>query len=92
MKELILVICGTLFSVYRFFMILSILSSWIPALYNSKFMTYVHMVVRPYFNWFRFIPPIGMIDFSPIVAFLVYGFIERYALRGIETLLRVAGL
>jgi YggT family protein len=39
----------------------------------------------------KFIPPLGMIDFSPIVAILAYSFIGRFALAGLHQLLVMAG-
>lgn len=38
----------------------------------------IDRLVRPYVGLFqRFIPPLGGIDFSPIVALVVLNFIER---------------
>ncbi|MBE3593493.1 MAG: YggT family protein [Candidatus Carbobacillus altaicus] len=75
--------------IYLVLMIIYILSSWIPPLYHSRLMQYVASIVEPYLGIFRrFIPPIGMIDFSPIIAFLVYNYIVAPAfLAGLSTLL-----
>ncbi|MDY0324335.1 MAG: YggT family protein [Candidatus Carbobacillus sp.] len=75
--------------IYLVFMILYILSSWIPPLYNSRLVQFIASLVEPYLGIFRrFIPPIGMLDFSPIVAFLVYNYIVAPAfLAGLSTLL-----
>ena len=89
MDAMILYGAYLVFQIFRYCMIISVISSWIPPLYNSKFMSYIHAIVRPYFNWFRFIPPIGIIDVSPIVAFFVYSFVVRYALRGLAFILGV---
>ncbi|CDR34431.1 YggT family protein [Criblamydia sequanensis] len=65
---------------FRFYMIMifaRIISSWIPELYESKLMQFVAFYVDPYLNFFkRFIPPLGMIDLSPIAALFCLSFIE----------------
>lgn len=54
-----------------------ILSSWIPEFQNSKILQFISFYTDPYLNLFRrFIPPIGMIDISPIVAILCLGVIK----------------
>lgn len=66
-----------LFLVYVIMLFIRILSSWVPELQGKKFMQFVAYCTDPYLNVFRrFIPPLGMIDFSPIVAFLALGFFE----------------
>lgn len=63
----------TLFEIYSYMMIAWIIMSWIPELRNSKFGYWLGRLTEPYFSIFRrFIPPLGMIDISPIVAFFVY--------------------
>ena len=40
-------------------------------------MQFIAFYTDPYLNFFRkFLPPMGMIDFSPMVAFLSLGVIE----------------
>lgn len=69
---------GTAFLVYRFMLIGYILMSWIPALQESAVGRFLEAVCEPYLGFFRkFIPPIGMIDISPIVGLFVLTFIER---------------
>ena len=42
----------------------------------------IDTLVSPYINLFRrFIPPFGGLDFSPIVAIIVLGFIQRLIMR-----------
>jgi YggT family protein len=66
------------FWVYLIMLFVRILSSWIPELQGTKILQFVSFYTDPYLNIFRrFIPPIGMIDISPIVAFLCLGFIEH---------------
>lgn len=66
-----------IFQVYILMLFARILGSWIPELNDSRFMRFVAFYVDPYLNLFRrIIPPLGMIDISPIFAFLALGFIE----------------
>lgn len=71
-------IVQTAFLVYRFMLIGYILMSWIPALQDSAVGRFLETVCEPYLGFFRkFIPPIGMIDISPIVGLFVLVFIEQ---------------
>lgn len=71
-------IVQTVFVVYRFMLIGYILMSWVPALQESAVGRFLETVCEPYLGFFRkFIPPIGMIDISPIVGLFVLVFIER---------------
>jgi len=54
-----------------------ILSSWLPELQQYTVMKYIMAYTDPYLEIFRrIIPPLGMIDFSPIVALFALQFIE----------------
>lgn len=66
------------FLIYRYMLIGYILMSWVPALQDSAVGRFLERVCEPYLGFFRkFIPPIGMIDISPIVGLFVLYFIER---------------
>ena len=66
------------FNVYSFMLIAYILMSWVPAAQNSAIGRMLEKVCEPYLGIFReFIPPIGMIDISPIVAIFLLNFIQR---------------
>ncbi|QDQ01627.1 YggT family protein [Lysinibacillus fusiformis] len=66
------------FQVYSFMLIAYILMSWIPAAQNSAIGRMLAKVCEPYLGIFRkFIPPIGMIDISPIVAIFLLNFIQN---------------
>lgn len=70
-------IVDLLFWVYFIMLMIRILGSWIPELMGTRFMLFISFYTDPYLNLFRrFIPPIGMLDISPIVAFLILGFLE----------------
>lgn len=77
-------IIGMAFQIYFFLIIIYVLMSWIPGLRDSSFGALVEKVVEPYLGIFRsIIPPLGMIDFSPIVALLALELIRS----GVYTIL-----
>ncbi len=58
--------------IYSFFIIGYILMSWFPNARESSIGQFVGRIVEPYLEPFRkFVPPLGMIDLSPIVAIIV---------------------
>ena len=66
------------FTIYTFMLIAYILLSWIPAAQDSAVGRFLAAVCEPYLGFFRkFIPPIGMIDISPIVALFALRFIQQ---------------
>lgn len=93
MGEIIYAFVTTGLQVYSFMMLYSVVSSWVPALKENPVGRIVETAVEPYFNIFRrFIPPIGMIDISPIFAFLVFRFARDYLLQGLAIVLNLLGL
>jgi len=73
-------ILDTIFTIYQFMIFGYILMSWIPSLQQSAFGEFLGKLVEPYLSIFRkIIPPIGMIDISPIIAL----FALRYILLGL---------
>lgn len=74
---LLLYIIDKLFLIFTIMLFVRILGSWVPEFQRSKWMQFVGFYTDPYLNFFRrFIPPLGMMDFSPIVAFLCLGFLQ----------------
>lgn len=66
------------FQVYTLMLFLRILASWLPELYEYSVVRYLFRYTDPYLNLFRqIIPPLGIIDFSPIIAFLCLNFLEK---------------
>ena len=62
---------GWIFYIYQIVLFIYILMSWVPQAKDSPIGMLIEKIVEPYLSIFRrFIPPIGMIDFSPIVAFI----------------------
>lgn len=63
-------IVDLLFQVYLLMLFVRILSSWVPQLMEYKFMQFIAFYTDPYLNLFRrIIPPLGVLDISPIFAF-----------------------
>ena len=63
----------TFLSIYSILLLIRILLTWFPNVdwYSQPFAT-LSQLTDPYLNLFRsIIPPLGGIDFSPILAFLV---------------------
>ena len=57
---------------YETMMLIYIIMSWVPESRQTQLGRVLASFVEPYLSLFRkIIPPIGMIDFSPIVAFIV---------------------
>lgn len=70
-------IVSTIFTIYRFVLIIYIIASWLPQVFESPVGQLLARLSEPYLSIFRrFIPPIGMLDISPIVAFFALSFIE----------------
>ncbi|WP_026689981.1 YggT family protein [Alteribacter aurantiacus] len=69
---------ATLMMFYSFLVFIYIFMSWVPNLKESSFGQMVGRLVEPYLTPFRnIIPPLGMIDISPIVALLVLNFARQ---------------
>ncbi|ABB15770.1 MULTISPECIES: YggT family protein [Carboxydothermus] len=60
------------FNIYGWLIIIRVLLTWIPVNTYHPVVNFITSLTDPYLNLFRrLIPPVGMIDFSPIVAFFV---------------------
>ncbi|GAB4226557.1 MAG: YggT family protein [Chlamydiales bacterium] len=74
---MIIDLIDTIFMVYMIMLFIRILGSWFPEFQGHTFMRFIAYYTDPYLNLFRrIIPPLGMIDFSPIIAFFALHFIE----------------
>lgn len=78
MFSVIYPIVTTLFTLFYYLMLAYILMSWFPNARESSIGQIIGKLVDPYLAIFRrFIPPIGgMLDISPIVAFIALRFIQ----------------
>ncbi|MBB64388.1 MAG: YggT family protein [Waddliaceae bacterium] len=69
------------FLIYTLMLFVRILSSWIPELHELELMAWVCGATDPYLDLFRrIIPPIGMMDISPLFAFIALHFVEKIIL------------
>lgn len=85
LRDIIIII----FQIYSWLIIAYILMSWLPQLKESQVGDILAKVVEPYLAPFRkFIPPIGMIDISPIVAIFALNFIQLGVITVLDMLLR----
>ncbi|WP_226578541.1 YggT family protein [Halobacillus litoralis] len=80
----------TALQIYSWVLIIYILMSWFPGARESSFGQIMARLAEPFLEPFRkIIPPLGMIDISPIVAILVL----RFASSGLRELYwMIAGL
>jgi YggT family protein len=68
-------------SIYSILLIIYILMSWIPSTRETAFGQFLGKITEPYLGIFRkFIPPLGMIDISPIIGI----FALRYIAMGVK--------
>lgn len=72
-----------LIELYSWALIIYILMSWFPNARETSIGRFLSRICEPYLEPFRkIIPPLGMIDISPLVAFLVL----NLAVRGLHQL------
>lgn len=75
---ILIYLLALLFQVYTLLLFARILGSWFPQLQHYTLFRFIAFYTDPYLDIFRkIIPPFGMIDLSPIVAFLCLGLIEK---------------
>lgn len=77
----------SLFYFYEILIIVWCLLSWFPRKSGGlidDISEALGRLVLPYLNLFRrFIPPIGGIDFSPVIAVMVLGAVEEFIVRAL---------
>ncbi|MBJ7983600.1 MULTISPECIES: YggT family protein [Bacillus] len=67
----VLTVLLTAIEIYSWALIIYILLSWFPGAKESAFGDILARICEPYLEPFRrFIPPLGMIDISPLVAII----------------------
>ena len=76
---------ASLLKYYSYALIIYILMSWFPNARETAIGQFFARICEPYLDPFRrIIPPIGMIDISPIVAI----FVLNFAASGLGTIFR----
>ncbi|MEG3859962.1 YggT family protein [Microcoleus sp. herbarium12] len=79
---------STFLQIYVFLMICRVLLSWFPNInwYDPPF-SILSQLTDPYLNLFRsIIPPLGGIDFSPLIAFFVLQFGSEFLIGLLSSL------
>lgn len=72
-------IVNGIFTCYTLMLVVRILSSWFPDLQDHPILLFVRFYTDPYLNFFRrFIPPLGMLDLSPLVAFFALNILKLF--------------
>ena len=74
----IMAVVDNLFFAYMMMLFIRIIGSWFPEYQQHSFFQFISHYTDPYLNFFkRIIPPLGMLDLSPIVAFFCLKIIEN---------------
>ncbi|MFN4181892.1 MAG: YggT family protein [bacterium] len=72
-----------LIGVYEVVILVRILLSWIPPLMQTSFYFFLVSITEPFLHIFRrILPPIGFMDFSPMLALLVLEAIKLFLTGG----------
>ncbi|MCF2147120.1 YggT family protein [Desmonostoc muscorum LEGE 12446] len=78
--ELLITTLATFTQIYTFLLLIRVLLTWFPTInwYDQPFAA-LSQITDPYLNVFRsFIPPLGGIDFSPMLAILLLQFLGGF--------------
>ncbi len=91
-SQILAVLAQTL-SIYSLVLLVRVLLSWFPNLdWSNPVLSTVSSITDPYLNAFRgLIPPVGGLDFSAIVAFIVLSLAQQL-LGGLSGSLMGGGL
>ena len=70
---------ATIIYFYSILIVLRIFMSWIPSInWDAQPIKFIRIITDAYLDIFRrFVPPLGGLDFSPIVALLVLSFLQE---------------
>lgn len=70
-----------LFTAYTLMLFARVIGAWFPNFQQFSMMRFVNYYTDPYLNIFRkVIPPVGMLDLSPLMAFFALRFLEKILL------------
>ncbi len=70
-----------LFTAYTLMLFARVIGSWFPNFQHFSLMRFVNYYTDPYLNIFRkVIPPVGVLDLSPLIAFFALRFFEKILL------------
>lgn len=72
----------TAVNIYSFLILVYVLSSWLPESHNAQWYRVLRRWVTPYLRIFHtFVPRIGFIDISPMIALLCLGMLPFIVLK-----------
>jgi YggT family protein len=76
---MLLTVLSNFLGIYSLLLFIRILLSWFPNVdWMSQPFAALSQITDPYLNVFRsFIPPLGGIDFSPMLAIILLQFVQR---------------
>jgi len=73
----------TVIGIFQIAILARILLSWVEPYPRNPIHIFLHRLTEPYLAVFRnFIPRMGMIDISPIIALLALGFVQEMIQKG----------
>lgn len=83
-------IVNNLFSLYSILIVLRIFLTWIPSInWYQQPTKFIREITDAYLDIFRrFIPPLGMLDISPIIALLVLQVLQALVVNAVATIFR----
>ena len=71
-----------LFTLYYYAIFAYILMSWVPQIRSTFIGEFLTAICEPFLKLFRkIIPPVGMLDISPIAAVFALGLIQRLVFK-----------
>ncbi|HHV57019.1 MAG TPA: YggT family protein [Firmicutes bacterium] len=74
-------VVARLFDLYNLLILIRLLLSWVNPDPYAPWVRFIYQLTEPFLEPFRrLLPPVGMIDFSPLLALLVLSFIRRLVL------------
>lgn len=66
-----------IFLIYTLMILIRIIASWFPEISRHRILLFIQHYTDPYLNLFRrFIPPLGMIDLSPMFSLIFLQILE----------------
>lgn len=93
MVNFIYSLVSTLFYIYFYMVLIYVFMSWVPQVRESSIGRILGRLVEPYLGIFRrFIPPIGIVDISPIIALIALNLAQTGLLEVLRFIFRLIGL
>jgi len=79
MNQILIVFGINLVMIFQFILFLSVIFSWFPSSMGHPFVQFIRKITTPVLRPIqRILPRTGMMDFAPLVAFLLCIFLEAF--------------